>query len=205
MRLSLLGLALLAGLADLVAAPSPAVPEARREQRLHFTAQDREVGRYQYVPVTVPAGTTRLTIAYAYDKAGGANVVDLGLFEPGPLDLGTPAQRGWSGGAAAEIFVGTSAASPGYWPGPLPEGEWHVLLGLYKVGPAGVDVTLTAETSAVADPAPVPRWLRGRRAPCVRARPGSAVASTCTRATATASSRRRRCAAARARPATTSS
>ncbi len=112
MRLSLLGLALLAGLADLVAAPSPAVPEARREQRLHFTAQDREVGRYQYVPVTVPAGTTRLTIAYAYDKAGGANVVDLGLFEPGPLDLGT--------------------------------------------GPAGVDVTLTAETSAVADPAPVP-------------------------------------------------
>src|SRR5258706_5990683 len=156
MRLSLLGLALLAGLADLVAAPSPLVPEARREQQLHYTAQDREVGRYQYVPVTVPAGTTRLTIAYAYDKAGGANVVDLGLFEPGSLDLGTPAFRGWSGGAASEIFVGTSAASPGYWPGPLPAGEWHVLLGLYKVGPAGVDVTLTAETSAVADPAPIP-------------------------------------------------
>jgi hypothetical protein len=156
MRLCLLGLALLAGLADMVAAPSPVVPEARREQHLHFTAQDREVGRYQYVPVAVPAGTTRLTIAYAYDKAGGANVVDLGLFEPGPLDLGTPAQRGWSGGVASEIFVGTSAASPGYWPGPLPAGEWHVLLGLYKVGPAGVDVTLTAETSAFADPAPVP-------------------------------------------------
>jgi hypothetical protein len=156
MRLSLLGLALLAGLGDLVAAPSPVVPGARREQHLHFTAQDREVGRYQYVPVTVPAGTTRLTIAYGYDKAGGANVMDLGLFEPGSLDLGTPAFRGWSGGAASEIFVGTSAASPGYWPGPLPAGEWHVLLGLYKVGPAGVDVTLTAETSAIADPAPVP-------------------------------------------------
>ena len=156
MRLSLLGLALLAGLADLVAAPSPLVPEARREQQLHYTTQDREVGRYQYVPVTVPAGTTRLTIAYAYDKAGGANVVDLGLFEPGSLDLGTPAFRGWSGGAASEIVVGTSAASPGYWPGSLPAGEWHVLLGLYKVGPAGVDVTLTSETSAVADPAPVP-------------------------------------------------
>ena len=156
MRLSLLGLALFAGLADMVAAPSPVVPGARREQHLHFTAQDREVGRYQYAPVTVPAGTTRLTIAYAYDKAGGANVVDLGLFEPGSLDLGTPAFRGWSGGAASEIFVGTSAASPGYWPGPLPEGEWHVLFGLYKVGAAGVDVTLTAETSAVADPAPVP-------------------------------------------------
>jgi hypothetical protein len=124
--------------------------------RLHYTAQDREVGRYQYVPVRVAAGTTRLAVAYAYDKAGGANVVDLGLFEPGSLDLGTPAFRGWSGGAASEITVGTSAATPGYWPGPLPEGEWHVLLGLYKVGPAGVDITLTTETSSVPDPAPVP-------------------------------------------------
>ena len=62
--------------------------------------------------------------------------MDLGLFEPGSLDLGTPAFRGWSGGAASEITVGTGAATPGYWPGPLPAGEWHVLLGLYKVGPA---------------------------------------------------------------------
>ena len=54
MRLFFLGLALAAGLAEAV---SPAAPEARREVRLHYTAQDREVGRYQYVPVTVPAGT----------------------------------------------------------------------------------------------------------------------------------------------------
>ena len=156
MRLSLVGLVLVAGLAEQAAAPSPLAAPARREVRLHYTAQDREVGRYQYVPVRVPAGTTRLTVAYAYDKVGGANVVDLGLFEPGPLDLGTPAFRGWSGGATSEIAVGTNAATPGYWPGPLPAGEWHVLLGLYKVGPAGVDVTLTTETSSVPDPAPVP-------------------------------------------------
>jgi hypothetical protein len=156
MRLTLLGLALAAGLAGRAAAPSPVAPQARREQRLHYTAQDREVGRYQYVPVVVPAGATRLTVAYTYDKAGGANVVDLGLYEPGSLDLGTPAFRGWSGGAASEIVVGTSASTPGYWPGPLPAGEWHVLLGLYKVGPAGVDITLTTETSDVPDPAPVP-------------------------------------------------
>src|SRR4029079_11233346 len=143
MRLSLFGLALAAGLAPRGAAPSPvATPPARREVRLHYAAQDREVGRYQYAPFVVPAGTTRLTVTYAHDKAGGANRVALGLFEPGSLDVGTPAFRGWSGGAASEITVGTSAASPGYWPGPLPAGEWHVLLGLYKVGPAGVDVTL---------------------------------------------------------------
>jgi hypothetical protein len=157
MRLSLLGLALAAGLAEQAAAPSPvATPAVRREVRLHYTPQDREVGRYQYASVAVPEGATRLRVTYAYDKAGGANVVDLGLFEPGSLDLGTPAFRGWSGGAASAITVGTSAASPGYWPGPLPAGEWHVLLGLYKVGPAGVDITLTTETSSVPDPAPVP-------------------------------------------------
>ena len=158
MRRSLLGLVLAAGLAEGAPAPSPspAGPGARREVRLHYTAQDREVGRYQYVPVRVPAGTTRLSVAYAYDKAGGANVVDLGLFEPGSLDLGTPAFRGWSGGAASEITVGQGAATPGYWPGPLPEGEWHVLLGLYKVGPAGVDITLTTETSAVPEATPAP-------------------------------------------------
>jgi hypothetical protein len=157
MRLSLLGLALAAGLAEQAPAPSPLVtPPARREVRLHYTAQDREVGRYQYVPVRVPAGTTRLAVSYSYDKAGGANVVDLGLFEPGSLDFGTPAFRGWSGGAAAEITVGKGAATPGYWPGPLPAGEWHVLLGLYKVGPTGVDVTLTTETSSDPDPAPAP-------------------------------------------------
>ena len=114
MRLCLLGLALAAGFEERAAAPSPvATPAVRREVRLHYTAPDREVGRYQYVPVRVPAGTTRLSVAYAYDKAGGANVVDLGLFEPGSLDLGTPAFRGWSGGAASEITVGTSAATPG--------------------------------------------------------------------------------------------
>ena len=57
MHLSLLGLALAAGLASGTSAASPDAPSARREVRLHYTAQDREVGRYQYVPVRVPAGT----------------------------------------------------------------------------------------------------------------------------------------------------
>ena len=43
--------------------------------------------------------------------------------------------------------VGIDQASPGYWPGPLPAGQWHVALGLYKIAGAGVDVELTLETS----------------------------------------------------------
>jgi hypothetical protein len=156
MRSPFLGVVLSAGLAAATEAPSPAPALERRERRLHYTPQDRETGRYQYVPVAVPVGTTRLRIAYSYDKADGTNVVDLGLFEPGPLDLGTPAFRGWSGGAKSEITIGASEASSGYWPGPIPAGEWHVMLGLYKVSPRGVDVTITTETSAVPDAAPVP-------------------------------------------------
>jgi hypothetical protein len=148
MRGSLVALALLAGLAAPARDPSAAIaPAARRDQRLHYTPHDRETGRYQYVPIAVPAGATRLTVGYSYDAAGGASAIDLGLFEPGPLDLGTPAFRGWSGGARTEVTLARSEATPGYWPGPLPAGEWHVMLGLYKVAPGGVDVTLTTQVS----------------------------------------------------------
>jgi hypothetical protein len=95
----------------------------------------------------VSAGTTRLAISYRYDRAEGANVIDLGLFEPGPLALGSTAFRGWSGGERTTVFVGADEATPGYWPGPLTPGRWHILLGLYKISPAGVDVEMRIETS----------------------------------------------------------
>jgi hypothetical protein len=121
---------------------------ARRVLKVQYTPQDRAAGRYQYVPFDVPAGTTRLTFGYAYDRAGGANVLDLGVFEPGPLDLGSPAFRGWSGGERKTVTITGTEATPGYWPGPLPAGQWHVALGLYKVADAGVDMEVTVETAS---------------------------------------------------------
>ncbi len=118
-------------------APAPA------QMVRHFTPASE---RYQYLPFDVPQGTTRLRIAYQYDHANGDTVVDLGLFEPGPLDLGTAAFRGYSGGARSEIIIGAEATTPGYRPGPLPPGQWHLLLGLYKVASQGVDVTVTVAT-----------------------------------------------------------
>ena len=123
----------------------------------HYTRQDQQATRYVYVPLNVPAGTTSLTVSYKYDRAGGANTVDLGLYEPGPLTLGTKAFRGYSGGAQDTVTVAVDHASPGYWPGPLPAGEWHALLGLYQVGPSGVDVTVTATTSTAAPGGPTPK------------------------------------------------
>ena len=45
---------------------------ARTETKVHYTPADRASGRYQYVPIDVPAGTGFLTISYAYDRADGA-------------------------------------------------------------------------------------------------------------------------------------
>ena len=133
--------------------PSPEVQPVSTILR-HFDPGDRESGRYQYVPFNVAAGVEALTISYRYSGDDGTNVVDLGLFEPGSLEIGTAAFRGYSGGAQRTITVGRSSASPGYRTGPLPAGRWHVLLGLYRVAPGGVDVaidlTQSSESRAVA-------------------------------------------------------
>ncbi len=152
----------------------PDAPPQRQVFRLHYAPKDRETGRYQYVPVEVPEGTTRLHVVYSYDKLDGQNVVDLGLFEPGPLELGQARARGWTGGERSDVTVAAGSATPGYWPGPLPAGTWHVQLGLYKVAPAGVDVELTLETGREPQPSPPatpaprreplrtgPAWYRG--------------------------------------------
>jgi hypothetical protein len=158
------GLACVLAAALLRAASGSTTPADTRQTRddgpratvRHYTQQDQQTKRYVYIPVIVPAGTTSLTVSYKYDRAGGANTVDLGLYEPGPLTLGTPALRGYSGGAQDSVTVGVDRASPGYWPGPLPAGEWHVLLGLYQVGPDGVDVTVTTTLTSAPAGGPTP-------------------------------------------------
>ena len=124
----------------------------------HFTPADRVAGRYQYVPFDVPAGTGTLRVSYQYDRANGNNVVDFGLFEPGSLEINTRGFRGYSGGAKAAVTISAADTSQGYRPGPLPPGQWHALLGLYKVGDGGVTVTVTVATEAGADP-PAPRMV----------------------------------------------
>lgn len=98
--------------------------------------------RYQYLPFDVPAGAESVTISYSYTGDDGSTVIDFGLFEPGPLTLGTASFRGYSGSARRTITVGRNNASPGYRTGPLPAGQWHVMLGMYRVAPGGVDVQI---------------------------------------------------------------
>jgi hypothetical protein len=114
------------------------------------TPADQERDRYVYVPVEVPAGTTELRVRYEYDRANGQNTIDIGIFEPGSVELGTGTMRGYSGGSKAEFRISEQAATPGYQAGPLPAGRWQVMLGLYSVADAGVDVKITAH--AVREP-----------------------------------------------------
>ncbi len=130
----------------------PAPAPTPRIIKTHFTPKQQQVDRYVQVPFDVAPGTTRIDIELKYDRGNGENVVDLGLLEPGSVELGTTAFRGWTGGERSAIFVSVSEATPGYWPGPIQAGQWNVSLGLYKVGAAGVDVEVTVRTSS-SDPA----------------------------------------------------
>jgi hypothetical protein len=106
--------------------------------RGRWTRGDRAAGEYRYLPVSVPAGSAGLTVTLRYDRSAG--VLDLGCLDPTGF-------RGWSGGARDNFAIGAAAATPGYLPGPLPAGEWQVVLGLYRIGPDGVpwEVTATAD------------------------------------------------------------
>ncbi|MGW5365613.1 CehA/McbA family metallohydrolase [Actinopolymorpha pittospori] len=106
-----------------------------------------------YLPVKVPNGVNQIDVVYSYDKptvpAGTrGNACDIGMFGPEGIQLGNERGfRGWSGGFRDRFSISASEATPGYVPGPIKPGTWHVILGPYTVAPQGlnykVDITLT--------------------------------------------------------------
>jgi hypothetical protein len=121
----------------------------------HYTRDDRAQSVYQYIVVDVPAAAPALTVRLDYDRTDA--VVDLGLI--GPDRFG-----GWSGGERSVVSVTPTWATPGYTPGEI-AGGWQVVLGLYRVGPAGVTVYVDVDTTAVEPPPPAPRPPRPERPP----------------------------------------
>lgn len=136
------------------------------EKRVHIKPPGAGESRYYYVPFEVPAGASRVSISYDYDRANDANTLDLGLFDARSTEATARNEnadgfRGWSGGRHRTISVARTEATPGYTPGDLPTGKWRVIFGLYRVAPTGVDVSLRIkiETNAYAstNPASAPR------------------------------------------------
>lgn len=96
------------------------------------------------LPFDVPLGTRGLTLDLDQDGKAAHTVLDLGLRGPDGL-------RGWSGGALTHIWLGPLSAAPGYLPGAVDAGRWHVLLGVANIRP-GVTTRYRLEVRLLADP-----------------------------------------------------
>ncbi|MFJ8585848.1 CehA/McbA family metallohydrolase [Streptomyces sp. NPDC093595] len=160
-----------AGAAGALALPGVSFADGRAEVVVRGTLPPGSPD-YVYVPVEVPRGVRELRVAYAYDRpavpAGTqGNALDIGIFDERGTGPGGPGFRGWSGGARSEFFLRADAATPGYLPGPVRAGTWHLVLGPYTVAPQGLAYTVTVGVvhgPAGATPRPVypPRRARGR-------------------------------------------
>lgn len=127
---------------------------------------------FVYLPVEIPEGVRELRVSYSYDRpsvpAGTAgNALDIGVFDQRGTELGGKGFRGWSGGARTEFFVRADDATPGYIPGRVKAGTWHIALGPYTVSPQGlsyeITITLTyGEPGDAVDPVYPPERAKGR-------------------------------------------
>ncbi|WP_370150899.1 CehA/McbA family metallohydrolase [Streptacidiphilus sp. EB129] len=107
---------------------------------------------FVYLPVEIPAGVRQISVQYSYDRPTvpsgvPGNSCDIGVFDQRGTALGGKGFRGWSGGFRTSFAISNSQATPGYLPGPVDPGTWHIVLGPYQVAPQGlnyqVQVTLT--------------------------------------------------------------
>jgi hypothetical protein len=116
--------------------------------RIQYFVGHEQEGTYLTLPFTMPPDTNSLRLSYHYERhreneAGEhgfrarqeINIIDLGLVSPDGVQVGA------SGSDKTSIQVSETYATPGYQPCSLIPGEWRILLGAYKVAPAGVTVT----------------------------------------------------------------
>jgi predicted metal-dependent phosphoesterase TrpH len=102
------------------------------------------ISDWYYLPIEVPRGVNQIDVVYSYDKPSvphgtRGNACDIGMFGPEGYQLGNERGfRGWSGGFRDRFSISASEATPGYIPGPITPGTWHVILGPYTVAPQGM-------------------------------------------------------------------
>src|SRR4029453_5873984 len=77
-----------------------------------------------FLPFDVPAGIAEIEVRH--DDLSETNILDWWLDDPRGF-------RGWGGGNVEPAIVGVEAASRSYVPGPIPAGQWEVVVGKAKV------------------------------------------------------------------------
>ncbi|MCK6576718.1 MAG: CehA/McbA family metallohydrolase [Anaerolineae bacterium] len=114
---------------------------------------------YLYLPFEVPEGIGQIDVQYSCSDAiaadpglSGGSTIDIGIFDAGGIGFASGGFRGWSGSARRVFSIGRDSATPGYMPGPIPAGTWHICLGAYKVAAQGcayrVDIDLIPAAAA---------------------------------------------------------
>jgi predicted metal-dependent phosphoesterase TrpH len=107
-----------------------------------------DISDWYYLPVEVPRGVNQIDVVYSYDRPSvpngtRGNACDIGMFGPEGHELGNERGfRGWSGGFRDRFSISASEATPGYIPGPITPGTWHVVLGPYTVAPQGLNYSV---------------------------------------------------------------
>ncbi|HEY8489443.1 MAG TPA: CehA/McbA family metallohydrolase [Dehalococcoidia bacterium] len=127
-----------------------------------ITADEARQSRYLYLPFEIPRAASRIEVAYHYSNpdtteftTGTGNSIDIGIFDPrGTAFLEHNGFRGWSGAARSLFYLAPRDATPGYLPGPLPPGEWTLVLGLNKVDEGGCRyyLSVNVDMDAVREP-----------------------------------------------------
>lgn len=81
-------------------------------------------GLYFTVPFDVPPGTLEIEIRHS--DLSDDNILDWGLLSPDGF-------VGWGGGNEEDVLVGETYASRSYAAGPIPAGQWQVLVGKARI------------------------------------------------------------------------
>lgn len=114
------------------------------EQSVKLQPPKQGESLFRYVPFEVPQNTKSISINFDFDKKGGANGLNFGLFETGftGKDSDKNGLRGYSGYVRDSIFIAEDKATNGYRAGKIMAGKWFVLVGLSKIAPEGVELKL---------------------------------------------------------------
>ncbi len=126
-----------------------------------LTAQDSH--RHIAHSFTVPEGVTRIDIDFRYSPKRTeryGNLLTLSLFDP-QRERGT----GHRGQPSQHVTMSTGTATPGYLPGPIPSGEWTLMVNtnLINAGPpVNYSVNIAIGFEPQAEPA---HWARGATNP----------------------------------------
>jgi hypothetical protein len=146
----------------------PAVVHAQTPPKPDITLKGIVSGNqnnsYVEAPFTVPPGIVSISVTFHYTEKEQHTALDLGLFDPERF-------RGWSGGNKDHFTLSTTNATPSYLPGPLPSGQWKLIIGVPNIRPSvtsnyEADIFFTrggGEATSFAD-APLstgPTWYRG--------------------------------------------